>query len=377
MARWLTRAEALKALGVRAQTLYAYVSRGRIAAVTDPHDPRKSLYSADDVEGLRSRQRQGRQLQAVAKGAIAWGEPVLDTAISTVLHGRLFYRGHDVVRLADTALFEDVVTLLIGAEAVPVMPADLVRGDGLPAAFVLLGALAPSDRPTYGRTATSLAREAGRLLGVMAVALGADPAAGSIHQGFARAWDRPEAAVGILRVLVLLADHELNPSTFATRVTASTGASLAACLLSGLSTLSGPLHGTAPQAARQLTDEAMRVGAARVVRDRLLEGRVLPGFGHRLYAGIDPRAEALLATIELPAALHELAVLVREETGLEPNVDFALAAFTIAHRLPAEAATTLFAAARTAGWLAHAVEQATTGQLIRPRARYVGVRPVE
>ncbi len=375
MARWLTRAEALKTLGVRAQTLYAYVSRGRIAAVTDPHDSRKSLYSADDVEGLRQRQRQGRRLQAVAAGAIAWGEPVLDTAISTVLHGRLFYRGHDVVRLAGTATLEEVAALLIGGEAAP--PIRPAPGQGLASAFAALAARAAADRPTYGRTATSLAREAGELLGVMASALGVDSAAGAIHLGFAHAWKRPDAADGLRRLLVLLADHELNASTFAARVTASTGAPLAACLLSGLSTLSGPLHGTAPQAARILAEEVMRHGVARVVRERQQEGRPLPGFGHRLYAGIDPRAEALLATLPLPAALHELMVRVREETGLEPNVDFALTAFTMAHQLPAEAATTLFAAARSAGWLAHAVEQAITGQLIRPRARYVGVRPME
>lgn len=376
MARWLGRAEALKALGVRAQTLYAYASRGRIASVTDPHDPRKSLYSADDVEALRSRQRQGRQLQAVAKGAIAWGEPVLDTAISTVLHGRLFYRGQDVVELAETATLEEVAALLIGGEAKPAVAGELSRGQDLASAFAVLAVRAATDRPTYGRTATSLAREAGELLGVMTSALGAHPA-GAIHLGFARAWDRPEAADGLRRLLVLLADHELNASTFAARVTASTGAPLAACLLSGLSTLSGPLHGTAPQAARILADEAMRRGAAPVLRERQQEGRPLPGFGHRLYAGTDPRAEALLATLPLPAALHELMVEVREESGLEPNVDFALTAFTLAHDLPAEAATTLFAAARTAGWLAHAVEQATTGQLIRPRARYVGVQPTE
>ena len=375
MARWLTREAALKALGVRAQTLYAYVSRGRIAAVADPKDPRRSLYNADDVANLRNRQRQGRRREAVAAGAIAWGEPVLDTAISTVLHGRLFYRGQDVVALAETAKLEEVAALLIGGE-VAAAP-DATRGNGLSSAFALLAARAPGDRPTYGRTAASLAREAGELVGVMAAALGAAPGAAAIHLGFARAWDRPEAADGLRRLLVLLADHELNPSTFATRVTASTGASLAACLLSGLSALSGPLHGTAPQAARRFAEAAMQSGAARALAERQAEGRPLPGFGHRLYAGIDPRAEALLATLPLPAGLHDLACRVREATGLEPNIDFALSAFGIAHHLPAETATALFAAARTAGWLAHAIEQATTGRIIRPRARYVGLPPGE
>src|SRR5687768_9791569 len=113
MPGWIGREAALEALGVQAQTLYAYVSRGRIAAVGDPADPRRSLYNADDVAALRDRQRAGRRRDAVAAGAIAWGEPVLETAISTVAHGRLLYRGRDAVRLAETASFESVAALLI------------------------------------------------------------------------------------------------------------------------------------------------------------------------------------------------------------------------------------------------------------------------
>jgi citrate synthase len=114
------------------------------------------------------------------------------------------------------------------------------------------------------------------------------------------------------------------------------------------------------------------VGAARAVRDRLDEGRPLPGFGHPLYAGIDPRAEALLAVVDVPAPLAELARYVEAETGLAPNIDFALTAVTAAYALPAESPLVLFAAARTAGWLAHAIEQATLNASTRPRARYVG-----
>jgi citrate synthase len=370
MARWLSREAALKALGVRPQTLYAYVSRGRIAAVDDPGDPRRSLYNADDVASLRNRQRAGRRRDAVAAGAIAWGEPVLDTAISTVAHGRLFYRGHDVVQLAETARFEEVAALLIGCEVAP--PASTDGGRGLASAFAFLAGRAATDPPIHGRIGPTLAREASQLVGEIATTLGAAPG-GAAHSAFARAWNRPEAADGLRRLLVLLADHELNPSTFATRVTASTGASLAACVLSGLSALSGPLHGTAPLAARRLGDEVMQRGAARVVADRLRDGQAFPGFGHRLYAGIDPRAEAMIASFALPADLADLAARVRGETGLEPNIDFALTAFTVSHHLPPDAATVIFAAARTAGWLAHAIEQVTTGRIIRPRARYVGL----
>jgi citrate synthase len=161
------------------------------------------------------------------------------------------------------------------------------------------------------------------------------------------------------------------------RVTVSTGASFAAGMLSGLATLSGPLHGTAAVSVHALVVRAGAIGAEAAVREILAEGRRLPAFGHPLYPDGDVRAVELLGTLELPpvhAALLEAATRI---VGEAPNVDFALAALTAAHRLPPTAPFTLFALARSVGWLAHMLEQATQARLIRPRARYTGpaVRP--
>src|SRR5882757_9529424 len=93
--QWLSAEEAISQLGVRPQTLYAYVSRGRIAAAPDPADPRRSRYRAADVAELAGRKGRGRKAAEVAEGAIAWGEPVLTSAITTVSGGMLFYRGQD------------------------------------------------------------------------------------------------------------------------------------------------------------------------------------------------------------------------------------------------------------------------------------------
>jgi citrate synthase len=172
--------------------------------------------------------------------------------------------------------------------------------------------------------------------------------------------------------LVLTADHELNASTFAARVTVSTGASLAAGALAGLATLSGPLHGRASAGVVELIEAARRDRMEVVVRDWLAQGRPISGFGHPLYPAGDVRAAALLQRFALPAdyvALHEV---VRELVGEPPNIDFALAALMQAYGLPDDAPLILFALARTVGWLAHALEQVSTGHLIRPRARYVG-----
>src|SRR5258708_6051556 len=100
---WIDRAAALETLGVKPQTLYAYVSRGRIGMRPDPADPRRSLYRADDIAALTSRRARSRRPAAIAASAISWGEPMIETAISTVHHGRLIYRGQDAVTLAEHA----------------------------------------------------------------------------------------------------------------------------------------------------------------------------------------------------------------------------------------------------------------------------------
>lgn len=174
---------------------------------------------------------------------------------------------------------------------------------------------------------------------------------------------------------MLLADHELNPSAFAARVAASTGASLAACALAGLAALSGPRHGGAPAALGRLRDEARARGAEAAVADRVAEDRGIPGFGHPLYPDGDPRALALLERFTPAEDLVRLADQVRSTTGLAPNVDFALVALCDHLGAPGGAALSLFAAARCAGWLAHALEQGQDGALIRPRARYTGPPP--
>jgi citrate synthase len=197
-----------------------------------------------------------------------------------------------------------------------------------------------------------------------------------VHNRLAQGWSvDATGAETIRRALVLLADHELNASTFAARVAASTGAPLAACLVAGLSALSGPRHGGAGEAVMQLADDAARHGADTAIRRWLEHDRPLPGFGHPLYPDGDPRATALLPTIDGDGVLASLRAMGFAATGMRPNVDFALAALTRSLRLPSDAPFRLFALGRSIGWAAHAVEQITSGSLIRPRGRYEGRLP--
>src|SRR5580704_12405186 len=377
---WLSAEEALTRLRVRPQTLYAYVSRGRVRAEPDPVEPRRSRYRASDVAALTERKARGRKASDVAIGAIAWGEPVLASAITTVRDGRLYYRGEDAVRLADTATLEEVARLLRGGVGLP-PDEPLLAPPGPTAAaraFTAFAARAATDPPAQGRSSGALADEAARLLDLMAAAAAGPEGAAlredeaeAIHERLGRAWRAPrDGWDAIRRALVLLADHELNASTFAARIAASTGASLSAAVLAGLAALSGPRHGG--MAARV---EAFAAAAARDDWRKASRGGPPPGFGHQLYPDGDARAAALLAAIEPPPALAALRAEVEAATGERANMDYALTALRQSLLLPAEAPFALFAVARTAGWLAHAIEQIDTGALIRPRARYVGAYP--
>jgi citrate synthase len=374
---WLTREQALAVLGTKPQSLYASVSRGRVRARQDPADPRRSLYARDDVMRLAARAAGRRQSSAIASEAIRWGDPVLESAITTIAGERPYYRGVDAIALAETASLETAAARLWQVETVRF---DVGGGAGAAAggapslarAFAALAEPAAQALPVLGRAPRSLLPEAAGLVATLAAAFGAAGGTAPLHQRLALGWNVPDAQDALRRGLVLLADHELNASTFAARVAASTGASLAAALLCGLATLTGPLHGAASAGIVALVAAAEQVGAPDAARSWLAQGRPLPGFGHRLYPGGDPRAGALLSGLVLPPVYAAVAEAAGELTGEAPNVDFALAALAEIHRLPPGAPLALFAIARSVGWLAHAMEQAASGTLIRPRARYVG-----
>lgn len=372
---WLTATEALALLGTQPQTLYANVSRGRIKARPDPADSRRSLYRGDDVRRLAQRGAGRRQQSAVAAATMQWGEPVLHSAISTIVDGRLFYRRRDAVELAATATLEEVAALLWDAAPFGRLPSADAGDGSIGAAFVALAGRAAIDPPSLGRSPAVLQCEATAILSIVGAALTASPSGtDALHIRLAARWACPSAGDALRRTLVLLADHELNASTFAARVTASTGASLAAATLSGLSALTGPLHGSAATAMLALADDAARDGAEAAVMARLGQGMSVPAFGHPLYPDGDVRAQHLMAHMPVPPLFAALAEAGEQITGDRPNIDFALAALTAVHGLPRQAPLVIFALARCAGWLAHAQEQAASGELIRPRARFVGGR---
>ena len=379
---WISAEEAQARLGVKLQTLYAYASRGLIANRADTSDPRRSLYAAEDITRLSLRKMRGRRA-SVAQEALSFGEPVLSSALTTIAAGQLYYRGQNAAELARTATLEEVARLLWGCDEDPfpllaAHPVAVSGPDSRARAFALLAHRAANDAAMSGRSDRALRREAASVLADLVDAMCGASRSAPLHERLARAWrvEGPRMDA-IRRALVLTADHELNASTFAARVAASTGAPLAAAALAGLSTLSGPLHGGMTVQINGFVAEVRRSPDPKTAAmQRLAQGLEVPGFGHPLYPDGDPRARAIQATVRYSDEMHAIAQAGEAVTGSAPNLDFALVAACRTLGLPSDAPFTLFTVGRMVGWLAHALEQKQSGGgLIRPRARYVGPIP--
>jgi len=198
----------------------------------------------------------------------------------------------------------------------------------------------------------------------------------------------PKHVRAIDAYFVSAAEHGMNASTFTARVIASTGADVAASLSGAIGAMSGPLHGGAPARVLSMIEGVEKSGDARAyVKGILDRGERLMGFGHRVYRAEDPRARTLRRTAkELGAPRYDVALALEQaalaelherhpERVLETNVEFWAAIVLDFAQIPAPLFTSMFTAARTAGWSAHILEQKRTGRLIRPSARYIGPGP--
>ncbi|WP_071332371.1 citrate synthase family protein [Burkholderia contaminans] len=392
MSNYLNSTEAAARLGVSRQTLYAYVSRGLLRAEPGGSH-RESRYLAADVDRLADQRARGRKPKEVAKAALNWGSPVLESSITLIEGGRLFYRGVDALDLAARASLEEVAALLwqcdeqtaFGRRA-PTTPSVLrtlfrhyaeLRAEQ---ALLPLFTVASDDAPTaiWHQSADRQAQGCGDLVRILAACLlrtRIDTA--PIHEQCARAWGVGPAGAELIRMaLVLCADHELNASSFTGRCIASTNASLRAVVVGGLAGLSGERHGATTARGEALWDELGNKDVEQKMAARLARGDGLPGFGHALYPDGDVRATYLLSRIlprhpQWKKMIDAGSALV----GQKPSLDLALVALRRHLRLPVGAAFGLFALGRSIGWIAHGLEQREQSDLIRPRAVYTGTWP--
>jgi citrate synthase len=404
---WITTAEAARALDVKRETLYAYASRGLVRSAVASGQPRCRVYNRDDVERLRARSQARAGHGPVAASALRWGEPVLETRIGSIGPSGPIYRGRLAVELArDGASFEDVCGLLWNAPFRPELELDsqrfgapvghlraLLRSkaepfEGMLVTAAVLAAAEERAEPSLDIARSRAAALQRRLVAACGLPGGADAVTASLEaETTARALlvalggrTTGPSVRAMNEALVLAADHELNPSTFAARVTASAGASLPACVMSALAALSGRLHGAATARVEALVAEVGRPerGPA-VVGERLARGDAVPGFGHPIYPGGDPRGARLLEVAQrLSGKSRGVRILVSVVNAMElvarerPTIDVGLVALSAALGLPRGAPLAIFAAGRVAGWIAHALEQRGAGFVLRPRARYIG-----
>jgi citrate synthase len=397
---WIGAAEAAQRLGIKPASLYSYVSRG-VLTPRRGSDGRVSLFDAAEIEDLA---RRGRPRRA-AGGA----ELVIESELTEIADDRLRFRGHDAIALATTKSFEEVASLLwtgsfddlaaagpwratgeaigAGTAAQAALPPDTYPLERLQ---VIVPAVAATDRLRLHLDRPAVIAAATGLIAAMADCLpaaGPDTAVagdGSIAGRLATklCQRRPSAGlVAALRAaLVLAADHELAASTLAARVAASVRADPYAVVGTGLGTMSGALHGGASLGAEVLLASASEpADAPRVVGELLRRGERIPGLGHFVYQTGDPRAILLLDLIRAAApdsarlAVAEAVLAEAARRALPaPNIELALAVLaSVAGMIPG-AGEVVFAVARTAGWLAHALEEYARATPIRPRGVYIG-----
>jgi len=349
------------------------------------------------------------------------------TALSDVdgQAGRLFYRGYDIHDIAGRISFEECVHLLqrgalpdraeldtfaaeladarsIGATAELLIPHVAQSGTPMEALRTLVSALSVDDVDAADGSTEGTRRKALRLVAQTPVLIakyqaertgrslpGPDPMLGVAGNFLLQITGNPpsERSAQILdECLVLHADHTMNASTFAARVCAATLSDIHSAVVAAIGTLRGPLHGGANEAVMRMLQEIEASGAdvGDDVRSRLGRGEKIMGFGHRVYKVEDPRATHLRAmsreladttgkrrAYEMSRAM-ELVVL--EEKGLYPNVDFFAASVYHQLGIPIDLFTPVFAISRMSGWTSHVLEQQLDNRLIRPDSEYIGER---
>jgi citrate synthase len=396
----LTTAQAAARLGVKPATLYAYVSRGLLGRERAA-DGRTSTFDPAEVDRLA---RPGR----ARRGRRPAGELVVASALTAIDQGLPWYRGLAVPDLAGSRGFEEVAGWLWTGrfpDPSPAWRAGLAALEAgrhaqaaLPSAAlpleriqVIAAALAAGDELRLELHPAAVTASGRSLIaGLVDCLPGQGPPAPEGATIAVRLWaglsplDPDPGLVGTLdSALVLLADHELAASTVAARVAASVRADPYAVASAGLATVSGTLHGRASLGIEALLAEIDQPDrAASVVGSRLRRGERLRGFGHRLYPDGDPRAAVLLARLRVTTAgsprlaVVEALLEAAAQRGLpDPSVDLALAALAHVTGMTRGAAEAVFAIARTAGWIAHALEEYERNTPIRPRALYTGPPP--
>lgn len=409
----ISASRAANILGIKVETLYAYVSRGLINSFDNTESGKRAkLYAHEDVLALKARGKARSGHGAVAAAALHWGDPVLDSAITRITPEGPIYRGYLATDLAERGvLFENVAEMLWSGilsdppiawpydefklTLEPLKQSPLRLRD--PNQFVLqllpyvLHAYALSEGDPDLSQLDSMLPHARRLIWCITKQLfllrkGARDQAiqpgMTIAQAIAAATlpRTTEKAVSLINhCLVMAIDHELTSSTFAARVASSTGAGIIGSLSAAYGTLAGTKHGGVFTFLETLLDQVAEGGANRVMRQFKQRGQEVLGFRHALYPKGDPRGASIVnAAMQLEEKFEEFVfvkklIAAADKAGFgPPAIDTAMLLAAAGLGLPRGSAAAIFGIARTAGLVAHIMEQRMSGFMVRPRARYNG-----
>jgi citrate synthase len=388
---YLSASEAAAFLGIAKPTLYAYVSRGLVRSQPGA-DSRARTYNRLDLERLQARKRIRNRPQAEVAAALHWGAPLLDSSLTLITKDGLYYRGSSALELALMRSFWEVACWFwSGHWEGPPAPgrSELCPQKGTSDPFHLQQSwlIECSHRDFLGyQWAMPFVAEAGTAIvrQFLAFLTGVpNPSVGHAASELATCWCRgSRRGERVLNaVLILTLDHEFNVSSFTARVVASAGANLYEAVNAAMCAFSGSRHGRTSERAEQFIGELENAeSAGALIHTRLRAGEEIPGFGHPLYPGGDPRARLILQLLmeDFPEEFAKIQRKINDsERALHQsaNLDLAVAVVSKVLGLPRHSGFHLFALGRTVGWIAHAVEQHQSGEFIRPRARYTGAIP--
>ncbi len=406
---FLTAQEAADELGVKIGTIYAYVSRGLIRSRASQEGQRHRLYSRDDVTRLLVRRQMRVSLDPPAEDVLLWAAPVLETGISLIEDGQLYYCGIPIEEVALMLSAEELAALVWTEDAANaytlfdfrrhpsaskyrqnLQDLDIDRDKlfSLPSFQIILPIAMADDPIAFDLRQDSIALSGARILRLLtSLAAGDVPEDIGLAEMLQRGWQpNDERSIRFFDMaLIICADHQVKLATFAARVAAALGTTPYSVINTGITALAGPEQGGYTEAVEFFLDEVKTPDqAVKVIGSRLRrsESYPVPGFNNPLYPEGDPRARLLLDALydeypDSPSIVlgRSIQAAVLQLRGERPKMEFALAVFRRHFELPPSSTLGIFALGRIIGWIGHAIKQYRAKQTIQPRIRYTGPAP--
>lgn len=388
--------EVAELLRVKPETVYAYASRGLLHSHRT-QGQRQSKFNRSEVERLANSPERSHLFRGL----------IVQSALTAIENGQLYFRGRDAIELVREHRFETVANFLwtgrlepvddwaadphmteVAARAHAVLPEKALPLERLRSAVTTIGVVDPfrHDLRTSAVVATAstlLATAVASLPTLSELDSDADDGHNMVRLLWSRLSDRAPSAAELTLLnagMVLLTEHELPPSTLAARLIASAGADPYGVIGTGLAISTGTVIASASLAVESYLYDANPMSSNRsLISERLHNGEPVPGFGHLLYPDGDPRAVVILGHLaevgdpERVAHVSDLLTTLRRRGLPPPNVGFALGALAYGTKMTFGAGEAIFGVSRAVGWIAHALEEyENKGSLPRQRAIYVG-----